>query len=80
MPKATLTFNLPAEADDFEVAKDGWKYKSQIEDIWNHVFRPYRKHGYNNQELNKVIEDNPEVADKIIESLIEIYHQVLRDE
>ena len=80
MPKAVLEFNLPEETEDFKDAQNGWKYKSQIEEVWQEVFRPYRKHGYRNQELQNVINDNPAVAHTIIESLIEIYHKVLKDE
>jgi len=80
MPKAILEFNLPEENEDFDLAREGWRYHNQIEEIWQKVFRPYRKHGYPNLKLNKVIEDNPEVAEVIIESLIEIYQEVLRDD
>jgi len=80
MPKAILEFNLPEETEEFECSQNGWKYKNQVEEIWLQVFRPYRKHGYNNKELNKVIEDNPEVAEAIIESLITIYHDVINNE
>lgn len=33
MPKATLTFDLDEERNEFETATNGWKYKSVLWDI-----------------------------------------------
>lgn len=32
---AKLIFRLPEEREDFELAQNGWKYKSMIDDIYN---------------------------------------------
>lgn len=76
MPKAYLKFNLPEESEDFELALKGASTHYKLEEVWDRVFRPYRKHGYGDPEINKIIEDNPEVADKIIEYLIGLYLEV----
>lgn len=73
MPKAKLEFKLPEEQEGFNDALNGSDYKVQLEDVWNNVFRPHYKHGYPDQELQQLIDDNYEVADKIIEKLSEIF-------
>lgn len=78
--KGIIEFNLPEDREDFQLAQNGWKYKNQIEEIWEKVFRPYRKHGYSNDYLNKIIDQNPEIAGIIIESLIDIYHEVINED
>jgi len=77
MPKATLSFSIPEEQDDFNDAMNGWRYKNQIDEIWNTVFRPYYKHGYSDQELNKLL-SSPE-GGIIIDKLAELYRQVIND-
>lgn len=44
--KATLSFNLPEERDEFETAVNAGKYRSALFEIAQRVFRPARKHGY----------------------------------
>ena len=78
--KATLEFDLPEDREEHEDALNGTKYKGQLDEVWNQVFRPHRKHGYSNQELQKLIDDNFEIADKIIEGLIDIYLEVVRED
>jgi hypothetical protein len=56
--KATLTFTLPEEQEEFELAQNGWKYKGQVEEIWQKVFRPYHKHGYGDQEIDALLEND----------------------
>ena len=34
MPKVILEFNLPEDRDDFDLALNGWKYKSVIEEFY----------------------------------------------
>ena len=44
--KATLTFNLPDEEEQFSDAINGSKYKEFKEEVWNSIFRGRHKHGY----------------------------------
>lgn len=78
MPKAMLSFTLPEEREEFEDAQNGWKYKNQVEEIWNQVFRPYYKHGYSDQELNKLL--NTKEGNLIMSKLSDIYHEAIKDE
>lgn len=52
--KATLTFNLPEEHDEHQTALKGLDYRYAIEDIKNELFRPYRKHGYRDPEMQEL--------------------------
>jgi hypothetical protein len=78
MPRATLSFSLPEEREEFEDAQNGWKYKSQVEEIWNKVFRPYFKHGYPDQELNELL--NTKEGNLIISKLADIYRDTISEE
>lgn len=74
MPKATLSFNLPEEREEYEDAINGTKYKIQIDDTWNALFRPYYKHGYSDPEINELLEK--EDAVKLFEKLVELYRNL----
>ena len=79
--KVTITFDDP---EDAKVAMDGWKYKHTIDDIWNEVFRPIRKHGYNNRKIEEILDGlqcgEENVGYELIEHLIEIYFEVVRED
>lgn len=62
--KATLTFNLPEEKEQFDMCLKGGDSHSALFEISNEVFRPARKHGYPDHDihfllesLNKLVED-----------------------
>lgn len=76
--KATLEFNLPEEQEEHELALNGHKYKIAVEEIWNQVFRPYYKHGYDDSELNDLLHTDSGAI--IVEKLAEIYRKVINDE
>jgi hypothetical protein len=75
--KSTLEFDLPEEKDDLDDALNGSKYKVQIDELWNRLFRPRHKHGYHSQELNMLM--MTEVGEKIMDELEEIYNEVIND-
>lgn len=52
--KATLTFNLPEEQEEHQTALKGIDYKCAIDSIKNELFRPYRKHGYPDPEMQEL--------------------------
>ena len=78
--KVILEFCPYEDSDALDAALNGGKYKAQLDDLWSRLFRPYRKHGYGHKKLQECIEANPEVADTIIEGLIEIYQGVVHEE
>lgn len=77
MPKHIIEFNLPEEREELKDAMQGTRALIAIDDIWNHLFRPHYKHGYSNQELNKLADT--EEGSRVIELLGEMYHSVLKD-
>jgi hypothetical protein len=77
--KVILEFDSHENSEELEAALNGGKYKAQLDDLWSRLFRPYRKHGYSHRKLQECIEANPEVADTIIEALIEIYQEVANE-
>lgn len=40
--KATLTFNLPEEAEEFKLARNGINYSIAIEEFSNYIRRKYK--------------------------------------
>lgn len=77
MPKAILEFNLPEERDEHELALNGWRYQCQVDDIWNKVFRPRHKHGYANQELDKLV--NSKNGAKLMDMLEQLYRDAIHE-
>ena len=75
--KGTLTYKLPEESEEFSTALNGWKYKHAMEEVWQKVFRPYFKHGYGSEELNRLVET--EDGGKIVEALSELYLSVAKE-
>ncbi len=67
---AQLTFNLPEESAEHQMALDGWKWKTVVEEILNNIRQDLK---YNPEKLT---------ADqqKILENLREFIHQRLEDE
>lgn len=76
MPKVTLEFNLPEEREAFEDATKGSEYRWALEEVWDKVFRPRHKHGYNDPILNKLMDDVK--VNDALNILEEIYHEARR--
>ena len=74
--KATLEFTLPEEQSEFDCAINGTKYLCQWESVWEELFRPRHKHGYHNQKLQKLIDDNPAVSEAF-DLLEDIYREIV---
>jgi len=54
--KATLSFNLPEERDEFETAVNAGKYRAALQEIAQSVFRPARKHGYADARIQTLVD------------------------
>jgi hypothetical protein len=76
--KSQLIFELPEEQEAFDDAVNGTKYKDQIEEIWQRVFRPAYKHGYSHERLNELA--NSEEGYELIGLLADIYRDIVNDE
>ena len=54
--KATLTFTLPEEQEEFNYASKGHAAFVVLAELGNKLFRPARKHGYDNAQINELID------------------------
>ena len=66
--KAKLEFDLPEEQDDFEVASNGWKYRSVLFDLDNFL--------RNKLKYEKLTEEQ----DKAYSEVRELLWNTLRDD
>lgn len=64
MPKATLTFNLPEESSEFQTAVKAGSMASALWEIKQDLFRPARKHGYMDGEIQELMLKLDELARK----------------
>jgi hypothetical protein len=89
MSKVTITFDSYEEQEELDCALNGVKYKNQVDEMWQKLFRPRNKHGYNNQRLNELlclcsdsIEETQSQKDcnELMDLLEELYREVLNDE
>jgi len=75
MPKVNIQFTLPEEQEEHKHAVKGWEYHAALYDVANEIFRPARKHGYSNIQIQKLInkldEQDPEEGATELISLLE---------
>lgn len=62
--KATLTFSLPEEQEEFNLATHASRYHSALWDTSQEVFRPARKHGYPQRNLTQLLEYLDKLVDE----------------
>ena len=53
--KAILEFNLPEEQSEFDMAARANSMHAALWDMAQEIFRPARKHGYNNQDIQATL-------------------------
>lgn len=75
--KAILEFNLPEEREEHEDALNGVKYKCQLDEIWDKVWRPYLKHGYSNSRINELLQK--EECEELFNLLMNLYREQVDD-
>jgi hypothetical protein len=75
--KGILEFSLPEEAEEYNDAINGSRYKYALDEVYEQVFRPSRKHGYSDLEINELLKN--EKCKLLIEKLIDIYLEVKGD-
>lgn len=75
--KATLTFDLPEESAEHQQAVSAGAAFAALWDIDRELFRPARKHGYGDSELDRLLED--EKVARAIELLEEKFQRILDD-
>lgn len=78
MAIVTFEFDMEEEADKIDIALNGQKYKDQMDDVWEALFRPRWKHGYSNADLNKLLEN--EDVGKAIDMLEKMFQDIRRED
>lgn len=76
--KSTLEFNLPEEREEFQLALKGSSMSIALSEIANEIFRPARKHGFSDKELNDLVEKNPDAVE-IIGMLETKFYEILEE-
>lgn len=75
--KVALEFQLPEEREEYENALNGRRYKSKLIDVGECVFRPARKHGYPDPDLNLFIKNLDKLTEgqgtELISKLEDLY-------
>jgi len=70
--KGILEFNLPEEQEEFDLANKASALRNTLTDAENFVFRPARKHGYSDQEIQKLVEELDNLSDGKATELISL--------
>ena len=92
--KATLTFNLPEERDEFERAVKAARYQSALFEIGQRVFRPARKYGYggtvqrlldrantmSTPSMDGHTEDVVDLGTELIGQLEKLFYEIIQEE
>jgi len=76
--RITLTFRLPEDHEEYLLAMGGAAAAAAIDDIKNKIFRPYRKHGYSNKEMQDLVEGSSDVS-TFMALLEKEFYQILED-
>ncbi len=79
MSKAILSFKLPEEQEEFDTARRGINFSIALERVGNEIFRPARKHGYQDAEIQKIVDEH-EWATALIGLLEERFYEILTEE
>lgn len=77
MAEATITFTLPDESTEFQTAVDSSAMAAAIFDIRNHVFRPARKHGYEDRRIQELLEKLGSDGEDLVEHLERLFGEIL---
>ena len=77
--KATLTFTLPEEQEEFDRALKGSAAMSALSDVRDQIFRPARKHGYGDSKIELLLEKLGEDGTTLIHYLECRFQEILYD-
>lgn len=77
MSKVSMHFDLPEEREDFESALYGADYKIALWDIAQEIFRPARKHGYSEANINDALSICNGHGEKLIGALEKKFYEIL---
>lgn len=69
------------DKEDITVYPKAYKYKEAFEEVWQKLFRPRHKHGYNVKNISDILDEETEdgPANKLMDELEKLYHEIQRD-
>lgn len=79
MPQVTLKFKLPEEDSEMKLALRAAEYQDALHRVSQEIFRPHRKHGYDNPKLQGIINANPEVCQEVIGILEDMFFEIIKE-
>lgn len=77
--KATLKFNLPEEQEEFKDAQKAPDYKGALWEVSQEIFRPARKHGYPDSEIQSLLDTCGEKGSELVSKLEALFYTILED-
>lgn len=80
--KATISFSLPEEAEELNLALKAGKMQAALQEVKDRVFRPARKHGYSDVRMKQFCDENGELKDNVVDVigvLEEMYFEIIND-
>lgn len=77
--KAILEFNLPDDSEEFKMTSKASAMSSALFNISNEVFRPARKHGYNEADINALLEKLGSDGYELISLLEQKFFSILEE-
>ena len=80
MSKATLSFTLPEEMEEFKDAVHVQDFKSVLYHLEQDVFRPARKHGYPDREIETLVNAINDLIDQQKDQLVGEFSKHPKDE
>jgi hypothetical protein len=78
MPNVRIGFKLPEEQHELDLALAAGKMASALHEITNEVFRPARKHGYQDESLQAMLNAHPSGVE-IVARLEDLFHTIIRE-
>ena len=76
--KAILEFDLPDEKEEFNQATKAGHLVSALDEVKEKIFRPARKHGYNDPTMRELLAKLPNgEGEEIIGRLEEMFYEIL---
>ena len=79
MPTVVVTYTLPEEEAEMQLALKAVAYRQALCNVLQEIFRPARKHGYNNAKLQALMNDNP-ASFEVVGMLEDMFWGILKEE
>jgi len=79
MPTVMVTYTLPEEDAEMKLALKASEYQQVLYKISQEIFRPARKHGYDNAKLQALMNDNP-ASCEIVGMLEDMFYEIVKEE